>query len=158
MTDEPSVFRAKREQILLRLLIRLTRHMTVETVTRMQQRGIAGMQPAYPRLLGNLDTEGTRIGGLARRMGTTRQAVAQLAKEIETAGFVERVADPKDGRGVIVRFTRKGRAGLACAIEVMTEIESEYAGIIGADGLRQLKSLMAGVLEVTDRPGTFGLD
>ena len=158
MTDETLAYRATREQMLLRLLVRLTRHMTVETVTRMQKRGIAGMQPAYPRLLGNLDTEGTRIGGLARRMGTSRQAVAQLAAEIEKAGFVERVADPQDGRGVIVRFTKKGRAGLATAIEVMTEIEAEYAVIVGAEGLAHLKRLMAEVLEVTDKPGRFGLD
>ena len=158
MSEEPSTFRAKREHMLLRLLIRLTRQMSVETVIRMQKRGIHGMQPAYPRLLGNLDTEGTRIGGLARRMGTTRQAVAQLATEIEKAGFVERVPDPLDGRGVIVRFTKKGRAGLSCAIEVMTEIEAEYAGILGDDGLEQLKSLMAGILDQTDTQGTFGLD
>ena len=158
MSDEPSTFRAKREHMLLRLLIRLTRQMSVETVVRMQKRGIHGMQPAYPRLLGNLDTEGTRIGGLARRMGTTRQAVAQLATEIEKAGFVERVPDPDDGRGVIVRFTKKGRTGLSCAIEVMTEIESEYAEILGGKGLDKLKTLMAEILDQTDTQGTFGMD
>lgn len=158
MTDETTAYRAQREQMLLRLLVRLTRQMTVETVTRMQARGFPDMQPAYPRLLGNLDTEGTRIGGLARRMGTTRQAVAQLAAEIEKAGFVERVADPADKRGVIVRFTKKGRAGLGCAIEVMLEIEAEYAVTIGADGLAELKRLMAGILDVSDVAGRFGYE
>ena len=100
MIDESSTFRTKRENLLLRLLVRLTRQMTVETVTRMQKRGVHGMQPGYVRLLGNLDTEGTRIGGLSRKMGTTRQAVTQLATEIEKAGFVERLPDPDDGRRV----------------------------------------------------------
>ena len=158
MSDAAETFRARREQILLRLLIRITRHMTVETVTRMQARGIAGMQPAYPRLLGNLDTEGTRIGALARRMGTTRQATAQLAAEIERAGFVERRPDPQDGRGVIVRFTPTGRAGLDCAVQVMAEIEAEYAGIVGAGDLTQLKETLARLLAVVDRQGAFGLD
>jgi DNA-binding MarR family transcriptional regulator len=158
MTEETTAFRARREHMLLRLLVRLTRQMTVETVTRMQARGIAGMQPGYVRLLGNLDTEGTRIGGLARKMGTTRQAVAQLAAEIEKAGFVERKPDPDDGRGVIVRFTKKGRAALQTAVEVMTGIEAEYAGLIGVDGLAQLKSLMGGILDSTDKTGVFGID
>ncbi|MBI2719702.1 MAG: MarR family transcriptional regulator [Rhizobiales bacterium] len=158
MTDETVAFRAKREQMLLRLLVRLFRRMSDETVLRMRKRGIAGMMPAYPRLLGNLDTGGTRIGALARKMGTTRQAVAQLAAEIERAGFVERVPDPEDGRGVIVRFTKKGRAGLACAIEVMIEIEAEYATIIDAKGLSELKRLMAAILDVTDQEGRFGLN
>jgi DNA-binding MarR family transcriptional regulator len=153
-----AALRATREQLLLRLLIRLTRLMTVETVTRMQKRGVKGMQAAYVRLLGNLDTEGTRVGALARKIGITRQAVAQLAKEIEAAGFVERIPDPDDGRGVIVRFTRKGRAALACAVEVMLEIEGEYAAVIGADGLARSKALASKVLEAFDKHGTFGLD
>lgn len=158
MSESPEAFRARREKILLRQLVRITRHMTVETVTRMQARGIAGMQPAYPRLLGNLDTEGTRIGALARRMGTTRQATAQLAVEIEKAGFVERSPDPKDGRGVIVRFTPKGRAALDCAVEVMAAIEADYAGIVGAADLHQVKETLGRLLGAVDQPGAFGLD
>jgi len=158
MSDAAETFRARREQILLRLLIRITRHMTVETVTRMQARGIVGMQPAYPRLLGNLDTEGTRIGALARRMGTTRQAATQLAREIERAGFVERHPDPTDGRGIIIRFTPNGRAGLACAVEVMTEIEAEYAAAIGQADMAHLKFSLALLLSKVDLSGAFGLD
>jgi DNA-binding MarR family transcriptional regulator len=153
-----SAFRAHREQILLRQLLRITRHMSDLTVARMKARGITNMMPAYPRLLGNLDTEGTRIGALARKMGTTRQAVAQLAKEIETAGFVERLPDPQDGRGVIVKFTPHGRKALSVAVEVMGEIEQQYATVIGQDGLAQLKGLLKRVLDETDREGAVGLD
>ena len=158
MSDTAETFRARREQILLRLLFRITRHMTVETVSRMQARGIVGMQPAYPRLLGNLDTEGTRIGALARRMGITRQAAAQLTKEIERAGFIERQPDPDDGRGIIVRFTPMGRAGLDCAVAVMAEIEAEYAAIIGRADMVHMKSSLALLLSKVDLSGTFGLD
>ena len=132
--SEPE-FRAKREQVLLRLLLRITRAMTVETVTRMQARGVLGMQPAYPRLLGNLDTDGTRLSALARRMGVSRQAVAQLVAEIEKAGFVTRASDPDDGRGVIISFTAKGREALGIAVEVMTGIEQDYAAIISQSGM-----------------------
>ena len=158
MPSDAQTFRAHREQMLLRQLVRITRLMMDETVARMQKRGIKGMMAAYPRLLGNLDTEGTRIGALARKMGTTRQAVAQLATEIERAGFVERIADPDDGRGVIVRFTKKGRAGLATAIEVMTEIEGEYVQLIGAGGLTAIKSNLGAILDAYDSEGQFGLD
>lgn len=151
-------FRARREKILLRQLVRLFRLMNDETVARMQARGFGGMQPSYPRLLGNLDTEGTRISGLARRMGITRQAVAQLVKEIEAAGFVERRADPEDGRGVIVAFTPKGREGLAAAVEVMAEIEAEYADVVGQSGLDELKGHLKAILDRFDRQGGFGMD
>jgi DNA-binding MarR family transcriptional regulator len=158
MNDKEAEFRARREKILLRQLVRATRLMMDETVARMRARGIAKMQPSYPRLLGNLDTEGTRLTGLASRMGVTRQAVAQLVKEIEAAGFVERRPDPDDGRGVIIAFTPHGRETLALAVEVMGEIEREYASVIGEDGLEDLKTRLKAILDRFDRPGEFGLD
>ena len=153
-----SEFRAIREQVLLRLLLRTTRAMTVETVTRMQARNVVGMQPAYPRFLGNLDTDGTRLSALARRMGVSRQAVAQLVVEIEKAGFVTRAPDPDDGRGVIVSFTKKGREALGIAVEVMTAIEQDYAAIISPSGLSDLKGMLKAVLDKTDKSTEFGLD
>lgn len=158
MTENSEEFRARRENILLRQLVRITRLMMDDTVARMQARGFSGMMPAYPRLLGNLDTEGTRIGALARKMGTTRQAAAQLAVDIEKAGFVARHPDPDDGRGVIVRFTPEGRAALANAVEVMDEIEAEYAGIIGWDRLAATKASLREILAQLDMAGKFGID
>jgi DNA-binding MarR family transcriptional regulator len=158
MNAEPDSFRARREQILLRLLLRITRAMTVETVERIRARGHREMQLSFPRLLGNLDTEGTRIGALARRMGTSRQAVSQLLKEVEAAGLVERRADPKDGRGIVIRFTPHGRKVLADAVEVMADIEADYASLIGKQGLDRLKRMLKQLLDEVDRPGAFGLD
>ncbi len=158
MSDTPDAFRAKREGNLLRELLRISRLMSDDTVARMRARGVTGMMPAYPRLLGNLDTEGTRIGALARKMGVTRQAAAQLAVEIERAGFVARLPDPEDGRGVIVRFTAPGRAALACAVEVIAEIEQDYARVVGPERLALVKATLADLLAARDREGGFGLD
>ena len=155
--QEPE-FRATREQVLLRLLLRITRAMTVETVTRMKARGVVGMQPGYPRLLGNLDTGGTRLSALARRMGVSRQAVAQLVTEIEKAGFVTRAPDPDDGRGVVISFTPMGRETLEMAVEVMTAIERDYAAIISQSGMNDLKGMLKAILDKTDKSTEFGLD
>jgi DNA-binding MarR family transcriptional regulator len=155
---DDSDFRARREKILLRQIVRMFRLMNDETVARMQARGVVGMQPSYPRLLGNLDTEGTRISALSKKMGVTRQAVAQLAREIEAAGFIERLPDPDDGRGVIIAFTPKGRSTLAIAVEVMGGIERDYASVIGDDEMERLKSSLKAILDRYDPPGAFGLD
>ena len=155
--SEPE-FRERREQMLLRLLLRMTQSMSNETVARMNARGITGMQPAYPRLLGNLDTDGTRLAALARRMGVTRQATAQLVAEIEKNGFVSRKPDPDDGRGIIVFFTDKGRHALATAVDVMTGIEADYARVIGDRGMADVKRMLKAILDRSDRPGEFGMD
>jgi DNA-binding MarR family transcriptional regulator len=91
-------------------------------------------------------------------MGTTRQAVTQLSKEIEAAGFVQRVADPEDGRGVVVKFTKKGRAALSCAVGVIAEIEAEYAGVVGTQRLQEAKGTFTAILDAVDQAGGFGMD
>jgi DNA-binding MarR family transcriptional regulator len=151
--------RKRREQMLLRLLLRLTRAMNDETTGRVQALGFV-LQPSYPRLLGNLEAggSGTRIAALARRMGTTRQAVSQLVQEIEDKGYVERRPDPDDKRGVVIHFTPRGRKMLAHAMRVMKKIEAEYALVLGEGGLEKLKQLLSKLADAVDPAGTLGLD
>ena len=74
------------------------------------------------------------------------------------ASQAERKPDPDDGRGVIVFFTPKGRHALANAVEIMTSIEQDYAGIVGAKGLADLKRMLKAILDQKDRSGEFGLE
>lgn len=150
--------RVYRETMLLRSLVRLTRRMSDEVIDRMRTRGFPDYQPSYPRLLGNLDTGGTRIGALARRMGVTRQGASQLAAEIEAKGYLERLPDPTDRRGAIVRFTSRGREALELALVVMTEIEAEYADVLGLERYRSMKQSLAVLVEAVDEGGALGLD
>jgi DNA-binding MarR family transcriptional regulator len=158
MASPPSEIRKQREQLLLRMVLRLFQTMNQETIHRMNERGVPEMMPSYPRLLGNLDTDGTRISALSRKMGTSRQATSQLLQEIEDRGFVERSPDPDDKRGVIVRFTPKGRKALGMAVETMLEIEKEYAAILGDGKMAKLKQLLGQLVDEIDPQGGLGLD
>ena len=86
---------------------------------------------AHIAVLGNIHTEGTRLVELARRLGVTRQAASQIVQQIERKGFLERTADPDDGRAVLVRHTPAGRALLLDALTLMHEIETGYAELVG---------------------------
>jgi DNA-binding MarR family transcriptional regulator len=152
--DAESV-RARREHMLLRLLFRATHTMNAEMTRRIRARGWEAFQPSFTSLLGHLDTEGTTITTLSRRMGTSRQAVSQLARSIEEAGFVERVPHPTDGRSVVVRHTGAGRRILLDALDAMTEIEGEYAAAAGTAELAELKRLLAHLLGEVDPGGTL---
>jgi len=147
--------RTRREQMLLRLLFRATHTMNAEMTRRVRARGWPRFQPSFTALLGHLDTEGTTITTLASRTGTSRQAVSQLAREIERAGLVERVANPSDGRSVVVRHTDAGRRILLDAIEVMTAIEEEYAAAAGEAEVGELKRLLAHLLGAIDPSGAL---
>jgi DNA-binding MarR family transcriptional regulator len=147
--------RARREQMLLRLLFRATHAMNAEMTRRIRARGHAGFQPTFTALLAHIDTEGTTISELARRVGTSRQAVSQLAQSIEEAGLVERCPHPGDGRSIIVRHTDAGRQILLDALDVMSAIEGDYAGLIGADDVAELKRLLSHLLVQIDPAGAL---
>ena len=155
MSDVESL-RATRERMLLRLLIRATHTMNAELGKRIRARGFSDFQPSFTALLGHLDTEGTRISALARRMGTSRQAVSQLLQQIEARGYVERIPDPHDKRAVIARHTHSGRRLLKAAIETMIAIESEYESALGRDGLPRLKDLLKRLLDQVDQVDPVG--
>lgn len=155
---EPAALRAWREQTLYRLLLRATRAETTETLKRLRARGHTTVTMVYTNLLANLDTEGTTISALARRAGVTRQAASQVLLEIERDGYVTREPDPLDGRAVLVRQTPKGRALLQDALEVVAELEAEYAQHLSHDDLDALRQTLAALLDHIDPAGTLGRD
>jgi DNA-binding MarR family transcriptional regulator len=155
MSFDPDSVRARRERMLLRLLFRTTHTMNAEMTRRIRARGWKGFQPSFTTLLGHLDTEGTTITTLAARIGTSRQAVSQLAQAIEEAGLVERVPHPTDGRSVLVRHTEAGRRILLDALEVMEATEAEYAERVGVTEVAELKRLLAHLLGELDAAGAL---
>jgi DNA-binding MarR family transcriptional regulator len=50
-----------------------------------------------------------RLRDMAERIGTTAATATRSTDALESHGFVKRETDPCDGRGVLVRATRKGR-------------------------------------------------
>jgi DNA-binding MarR family transcriptional regulator len=142
-----------REQTLYRLLLRARRAENVEMVKQIRARGYEDLLPSYPTLLANLDEEGTSITRLAQRAGITRQAASQRIKEIESRGYVEAVPDPDDGRAVLVLRTRRGKALLRAALEVVSDLEAGYAHHMGEKRFDQLRTLLAELLEHIDSVG-----
>jgi DNA-binding MarR family transcriptional regulator len=55
-----------------------------------------------------VDDGPTRINVLATRIGTSNATASRTADALADAGFVRRVADPADGRGVLIVATQRG--------------------------------------------------
>lgn len=148
--------RATREELLLRLLFRATHAMNAEMADRIRRRGYADFQPSFTGLLAHIDTEGTRVVTIAKRTGTSRQAVSKMLQAIEARGYIECVADPEDGRAVIARHTADGRKLLLTAVEVMQTIEDEYEALLGSGKLARLKLLLKRLVASSDPTGLLG--
>jgi DNA-binding MarR family transcriptional regulator len=94
----------------LQILLRDARS-AIETAVRadLAQNGFGDVTPSQSALLRNLGEDGSRPSELAAHADVTRQAITKLVDELEQLDLVRRDPDPDDGRGVIVRYTDRGR-------------------------------------------------
>ncbi|HEY2438225.1 MAG TPA: MarR family transcriptional regulator [Solirubrobacteraceae bacterium] len=90
----------------------------------------------------NIGEDGARPSELAAHAGVTRQAITKLVDELDQLDLVRRDPDPDDGRGVIARYTDRGRAGVAIARKRMLALERDYAAQVGADRWADVRSTL----------------
>jgi DNA-binding MarR family transcriptional regulator len=112
--------------------------------------GAVDVTPTQARLMAQIDPDGTRVVTLAARARIAKQSAAFLVDQLERAGYVVRVADPRDGRAKLVRLTPHARAiGDAADAEVARAIE-EWEQHVGPTRMRQLEETMGMLREITD--------
>ena len=128
-------------------LWRLARQWKVEFEAQMLKRGYPWVAEARGGVLGHLRPGGRPQSELAALLGVTKQAVQQFVDELVEEGAVERVVDPKDARGRIVRLTDRGIAFIEEGNAVKREIEKRYAKRIGK---ARLEALNAALDELAD--------
>jgi len=133
----------KKSTSLMQSLLRASRLLKELAVARKQEQ-FAGPHPraAHAALYAHIALEGTRPSVLAERLSITPQAVAQLVRELETMGLVERVPDPRDGRARLVRFTAKGRQDILDGFAVFATIEADLRSAMGARSYDRLCRLL----------------
>jgi len=134
------------------LLWRASQDWNLEFVDRMQAAGHSWFTFARSALMGSIAPKGTKQGLLVDRLGISKQAIQQLIDGLEEDGILERVADPDDKRGRIVRLTDKGRAAMTEANRIKLEIEGGYRARIGDDEFAQLARLLGKLRQSRGNP------
>ena len=81
-------------------------------------------------------------GELARSADLSSGAMTNRLDQLEKAGFVERVRDPDDGRGVLVQLTPRGLHVHREAIGVQAEKEALLAEALTEREKAQLEALL----------------
>jgi DNA-binding MarR family transcriptional regulator len=105
--------------------------------------GHAAIRPPHLPVFEYLDHgRGSRITDLAGHANVTPQAMSEVVGHLERHGYVERVADPGDGRAKLVRLTDRGWDAYGVARRLVTELEAKWAARVGEEKLRQLKGLL----------------
>lgn len=80
-------------------------------VAELKKAGLQDIVPSHGDILAQLLQWETRnMSELAQHAHRTKSTVTALVTKLERHGYVERIPDPEDSRGVKVRLTEKGRA------------------------------------------------
>ncbi|MFI5898360.1 MarR family winged helix-turn-helix transcriptional regulator [Actinoplanes sp. NPDC051513] len=93
---------------------------------------------------------GSRLAELADAAQVSKQTVGSIVDQLEGAGYVKRVPDPRDARARLVQLTAKGHQLVAIGIPVIRGIEADWEERLGPAQMRQLKQLLASLREITD--------
>ena len=86
--------------------------------------------------------KGLRLTALARAGRITKQSMSALVEHLEKAGYVERVADPDDGRAVRVRLTARGRSFGHAIRAFVRGVEADWSERIGARRVAELRTAL----------------
>ena len=116
--------------------------LVTELHERLAAAGFGDIRPIHTLIFAFVSSEGIRLHELVERMQSTKQNVNYLVNALEGMGYVERVPDPVDGRGKIVRLTKRGEANSLAGSTIIQNIEQEWANQLGEETMTQLRALL----------------
>jgi DNA-binding MarR family transcriptional regulator len=113
---------------------------------RLQAQGWTDVRPAYGFVLLAARDQPASVTGLASLMGMTKQAASKLVEAMVAGGYLERGADPEDGRQRPVHLTARGEELLRSVEQIYAELEAQWAGVIGAPHVQRMRRDLVRVL------------
>jgi DNA-binding MarR family transcriptional regulator len=126
------------------------RAMEARVFERLAAAGFDDFSPAQARVFARIAPEGSRLTDLAAQAGITKQSAGFLVDQLERAGYVERVADPADGRARLVRIAERGARSVEISRGIVAEVEEEWTDHLGEERMAQLRAILTDLREITD--------
>jgi len=148
MKDDPYLKRleAQKAQATIQLLFKAARLLNERAVDRARARGDVPLRTIHTTVLPHVGFEGTRLTDLAASLGVTKQAAGQLVDELVSFGHLERIPDPKDARAKLIRYGKKGKAGILEGLAILKELEGELVDIVGAPAMKTMHEALAKIV------------
>ena len=132
---------------------RLHRAFEDECFARLSAAGYSDLRMRHSVLLQSLPPEGARITDLAVELGMTKQAMGELVDDLEQHGYLTRESDPTDRRARRIRYTSKGTDALQRAFVIITELEREYAALVGETRYAEARATFVELLAALGEAG-----
>ena len=126
------------------------RAMETRVLADLAAAGFNDVTAAQGRVFARVDPDGTRITDLAERAQVTKQTAGFLVDQLERAGYVRRVPDPRDARARLVQIAERGRAAVEVARQTEAKVEAEWTAHLGEQATTQLRHALARLRDITD--------
>ena len=91
-----------------------------------------------------------QLTDLAERALITKQTAGFLVDQLERAGYVRRVPDPRDARARLVQIAKRGRAAVEVARQTEAKVEAEWTAHLGEEATTQLRHALVRLRDITD--------
>ncbi|GAC1543481.1 MAG: hypothetical protein NVS3B16_09890 [Vulcanimicrobiaceae bacterium] len=116
--------------------MRIVSNLIEEELVRL---GYDDIRLSHNTLIANLDLEGNTISEVAQRAQMTKQAMGNLAEELEALGYIVRRVDERDARARVLTFTKRGRRLLIDSLAIIDNVERRYALVLGEPTMTALR-------------------
>jgi DNA-binding MarR family transcriptional regulator len=131
---------------LARLFTMAARVLTDELHARLHTRGWTDIPPATGYVLLACRNGPTTANDIAALMRTSRQAASKLLEGLEAAGFIQRRVDRDDTRRKLVALSRRGTDLLRVVEDIYTELEQEWADLLGPAAVEDVRATVTRAL------------
>jgi DNA-binding MarR family transcriptional regulator len=128
------------------LLTQLTRLFQTDLYSRLAAAGLEGARAPHTHVTAYIKADGSRLTELAASARMTLPAMSELVDDLERLGVVERRPDPTDGRAKLICLTTAGWEAMRTAREIIGDIESDYAELVGAGRFEEMAATLDDLL------------
>jgi DNA-binding MarR family transcriptional regulator len=111
-------------------------------LARLHAEGFTDFDPSYLTVFRYPSPHGERPSELAARRRVSKQALNHLLGQLERRGYLEREADPDDGRSKRISLTPRGVEAVVVIRQAVAEVEDRWARQLGPKRFGQLRTLL----------------
>src|SRR4029453_12537826 len=114
---------------------------------RLHAAGFDDIDQAHFNVLQYPGPQGRRPSEITAHARVSKQAMNYLLNQLEERGYFERRPDPDDARSKRIVLTRRGEAGRQASRDAVSELEAEWATLLGPRRFALLKQLLRELYE-----------
>jgi DNA-binding MarR family transcriptional regulator len=114
---------------------------------RLHAAGFDDIDQAHFNVLQYPGPQGRRPSEVTAHARVSKQAMNYLLNQLEERGYFERRPDPDDARSKRIVLTRRGAAVRQAIRDAVSELEREWATLLGASRFALLKQLLRELYE-----------